>query len=754
MPKILLLCLCLALCACAAHVTPPSIVSQKSLTVERLFASPDLDGPAPANLKISTDGKRIGFLRGSAENRLRYDLWEFNIASGQSRRLVSATDIVAGNETLSDAERARRERQRISALSGIVDYFFSPDGASVLFPLSGDLYLYHLGSGETRQLTDTPAAEIDPKFSPNGRYVSFVRNRELQIIDLKTSLTSQLTNDASETVANGLADFIAQEEMGRNTGYWWAPDESAIAFLQTDDAGVELTERYEVYADNIKIIEQRYPATGTTNITNRLGVFRLSDSTLRWIDLGGNNDIYVPRVDWFPESNALAVQRQSRSQQQLELLRVQLDGATVQILLTETSETWVNIFDELTFLPKRGEFIWSSDRDGFKHLYLYDYSGNLQRQLTSGGWEVTGNRSNRALQHVDVENNQIYFMATAESPTERHLYVAAFDDESDSPPQRLTDTAGWHDVSISDGGEFLVDQFSAGDIPPQVKVYSLAMEELGAIEANSLDDSHPYAEFRSDHASMTFGILPAEDGQSLHYYIRVPKAASATKPHPVIVMVYGGPHGQRVRNAWGNLIEQVMVERGYVVFSLDNRGTSFRGTAFDSPIYRRLGQDEVLDQQVGVEFLRSLEFVDAQRIGIFGWSYGGYMALQCLMQTPQLYAAGVAGAPVTDWSLYDTHYTERYLGTPANNPAGYEAGSVFPYVDALAAPLLLMHGMADDNVLFSNTTRLMQALQKSNKRFELMTYPGSKHSLIRGHQEGVHAYETILDFFDRHLARP
>ncbi|MEM7277279.1 MAG: S9 family peptidase [Pseudomonadota bacterium] len=731
-------------------MTPQNLPA--TLSIERVFADPGLNGPAPANIKISPDSSRVAFLRGTAENQLRYDLWEFNRKTGNTGLLVSADSIASVDAELSDEEKARRERQRISALSGIVDYHFSPDGQALLFPLGGDLYLYNLVTGNTNALTQSAGAEIDPKFSPKGRYISFVRGHDLYMIEIETGKETRLTDTGSETVRNGLAEFIAQEEMDRDTAYWWAPDETAIAFLQTDESGVAIEKRYEVYAEKINIVEQRYPATGTANATYKLGILDVGSLATQFLDLGDEPDIYIARVDWYPDSLYLTAQRQSRDQRTLDLLRFDRHSGNARTLLTETSDIWIDLYDDLHFLPERKQFVWASARDGFKHFYLYDYEGNLQRQLTAGDWEVTGNRNKQALLSIDKVSGDIFFMATKATPTERHLYRSNLKVQKNRGPQRISDTAGWHNISFANDSSFYVDSFSNGDTPPQVRVHKANGDALGFIEENPLNDQHPYAPYLATHASMEFGTLKANDGQDLHYYIKRPKEASSEK-RPAIVFVYGGPHGQRVKNQWGGLIEQAFVQRGYVVFSLDNRGTDFRGTDFDAPIYQRLGQDEVLDQQVGAKYLASLPDVDPKRIGIYGWSYGGYMTLMCMLKTPDTYAAGVAGAPVTDWHLYDTHYTERYLGHPEQNPEGYEAGSVFPFVKNLNAPLLLMHGMADDNVLFSHTTKLMQTLQSEGKLFELMTYPGSKHSLIRGPREGTHAFRSILDFFDRHLGQ-
>jgi dipeptidyl-peptidase-4 len=274
---------------------------------------------------------------------------------------------------------------------------------------------------------------------------------------------------------------------------------------------------------------------------------------------------------------------------------------------------------------------------------------------------------------------------------------------------------------------------------------------IAFIEDNRLDESHPYHPYLASRPSIEFGTLEAEDGQALYYRMLKPADFDAGKQYPVVVYVYGGPMGQSVINAWTVGFNEILARRGFVVFTVDNRGTGFRGTAFDAPLYRHMGKVEVADQLVGVDYLRSLDFVDPDRIGIWGWSYGGYMTLMSLFKHPDVFAAGVSGAPVTDWTLYDTHYTERYLGTPQNNAEGYEASGVFPYVGNLAAPLLLIHGMADDNVLFTNSTKLMKSLQDEGRPFDVMTYPGSKHGLTRVPATGEHAYAHILRFFRQHL---
>ncbi len=721
-----------------------------ALDIDRLFASPDLSGPAPRAVAISPDSTRVTFLKGKESDRLQMDLWEYHVEDNATRLLVDSEDIVAGPEQLSEEELSRRERLRIVDQRGIVSYEFSPDGGSLLFPLNGDLFLYELASGKTRQLTATKAGETDPKFSPEGEFVSFIRDQNLFVIDLENDRERQLTTDGGGLISNGMAEFIAQEEMDRYTGYWWSPDDSAVAFLRVDESPVRVVERFEVYAEEFKVYEQRYPETGTPNVSVRLGVVSLADNDIRWMDLGKDTDIYVPRVDWFPNSQHLAVQRQSRDQRTLELLKIDTTAGQSRVLLTETSDTWIDLHNELVLLESSPRFIWASSRSGYKHLYLYDNEGALIRPLTKGPWEVVhGGRGKSAVLHVDEARGIAHVTGTLDSPLERHVYAVPL--ETTGEPRRLSQPAGWHRAAFADNGNFYVNTFQSVDTPPQVAVFDRNGTHLAFIEENRLDQSHPYYPYLHSRPGIEFGTLEAKDGQTLHYRIRKPADFDPGRRYPVIVYVYGGPGGQSVTNQWSAGFLDVLGTNGYIVFTIDNRGTGYRGVAFDAPIHRRLGDVEVVDQVTGVEYLRSLPYVDTGRIGVFGWSYGGYMALMCMFKAPDVFAAGVSGAPVTDWALYDTHYTERYMGTPQGNGDGYEAASVFPYATELKGPLLIMHGMADDNVLFTNSTKLFKTLQDEGLDFDSMTYPGSKHALLRVPATGKHGYRKILRFFDTHL---
>ncbi|MCX2779543.1 S9 family peptidase [Microbulbifer thermotolerans] len=680
------------------------------------------------------------FLKGREEDYNRYDLWEYNIADGKSRILVNSDSLHKGEEQLSDEEKARRERQRIYG-SGIMEYTWSENGKSLLFPLAGDVYYYDLERGTAKRLTETEAFETDVRVSPKGRYVSFIRDQNIFIVDLQTGRERQLTRDGGGAIKNGMAEFVAQEEMDRMTGYWWSPDERHIAYLRVDESPVDEVVRSEIYADRIEMIRQRYPAAGRPNVKIQLGLLDIDTGKTRWLDLGKEEDIYIPRVDW-ARDDLLSYQWQNRSQQKLELRLYDLTSGKTRKLLTETSDTWVNLHDDLHFLKDSDSFIWSSERDGYKHLYLYDLKGKLLRQLTEGDWAVD------ELSAVDEERALLYFTGRKDTPLERHLY--AVDLNGKEGVRRVSRRAGMHGIAFAKDASGYIDKFSSITTPPQVSLHRADGERITWLEENAVVKGHPLYPYKKDWIVPEFGSFKAPEGHQLYYRLYKPAGFDAKKKYPVLVFLYGGPHAQLVTNSWDREFNQYMAQQGYVVFTLDNRGSAHRGTAFENPIYKRMGTVEVDDQVAGVKFLRSLPYVDGDNIGVYGHSYGGYMALMTMFKAGDYFKAGVSGAPVTDWTLYDTHYTERYMGNPNTDGEEYQASSVFPYVDGLKGPLLIYHGMADDNVLFTNTTRLIKTMQDKGKQFELMTYPGKKHSL-RGKPTRIHMYTMIARFFDRHL---
>ena len=458
-----------------------------------------------------------------------------------------------------------------------------------------------------------------------------------------------------------------------------------------------------------------------------------------------NRDIYLVRADWSADSTQLLYQLQSRDQKRLDLISVDAATLAQRVLLTETSTTWVAIHDDLRMLPNARQFIWASERSGRNHLYLYDMDGTLLHPITQGEWGIDN------LLAVDEAAGRVYVASNRDAVIDKQVYMLHLNGSNASKPKRISTGDGWHDAAFARSGKVYVDTWSDPDTPPQVSIRQADGALVGWLEKNALDAGHPYQPYLAAHLQTEYGTLKANDGQTLYYSMLKPRNFSAARRYPVMLSTYGGPHAQHVSRKWGNLFDQYMAQQGFVVFRLDNRGSSRRERSFTDAIYGALGKHEVEDQISGIDWLAQQSFVDPKRIGVFGWSYGGFMSLRLLAAASNKLAMGVAVAPVTDWSLYDTHYTEQFVGaTPKQDPAAYAQSGVFAHLDGLTAPLLLVHGMADDNVLFSNSTRLIDALVNQGVQFDLMTYPGGKHG-ISGRKAQVHVYRTIEAFFKRQL---
>ncbi len=721
-----------------AETPVTSTMPSTDLTIERVFASPSLNGKVPRGVKLSPDGRWLTLLRNRPDDRERYDLWGFDRTSGKWSMLVDSLKLGSGRE-LTEAEKMQRERQRIGDLKGIVTYDWAADSKAILVPLDGDLYLARL-DGTTQRLSDTPEGELNPALSPKGAFVSFVRDRRLWTGTVGGAAVPVTPAEAAETVHWGEAEFVAQEEMARFTGYWWAPDDSRIAVQRFDDAGVATVTRTAIGAEDTKTFTQRYPLAGTANSEVSLWVMRPDGSARVQVDLGPNKDIYLARVDWAKDGKTLYVQRQSRAQTQLDMLMVDPATGAAKVLFTETAapKSWINLSHDYRFL-KDGSLIWWSERDGFGHLW--HFKNGTWRQLTKGEWVVT------SLVGVDEAKGRVTFTATKDDVLATQVY--AIDLSSPDKVERLSEL-GWVNGANMDakGQSLLVYRSNTGQ-PPQVYLADGKGKRIAWVEENRIDDAHPYAPFRMGHKVPEFGTITAADGTVLHWRMILPDLEKG-KRYPVFFDHYGGPTNQQVTRGWVNPLAQAIVDKGYIYFQIDNRGSDNRGVAFASQLYHAMGGVEVEDQVAGAKFLKTLAYVDHDRIATYGWSYGGYMTLKMLQAHPGVFAAGIAGAPVTKWELYDTHYTERYLGDPRVVPEVYTRANAMADAAKMTDPLLLIHGMADDNVVFENSSALIGRMQANAVPFEMMLYPGYTHR-VGGPKVGVHLWETIFGFLDRNM---
>ncbi len=749
MKTFLALALGLAMTALSAHAASPASQGPR-LTPERVFASPSISGPAARGVKVSPDGRWVSWLKPQEKDQFRLDLWAAPTAGGDPRRVISADVVEPPGEALDPAEKARRERQRLAALHGVVDYDWAETGDKVLIPAADGLFLADIATGEATKLTG--AGAIDGRLSRRGAYVGFVREGTLFVQSLATGEKTQISPKAEGGVSFGVAEFVAQEEMGRYDGYWFSPDETWIAYARVDESQVQIAHRLEVGTDGVRIVDQRYPYAGTPNAIVELFVKPLTGGAPVKVDLGADADIYLARVAWSRDGGTLYVERQNRAQTRIDLLAVDPATGASRILLTETGEPWVAIDDDFHPLEDGG-FLWGSARTGVHQLYLYDGEGRLIRAVTSGEVPHAGGGGGAGvhapgLAGVDEAKGLVYFMASGDTPIERQLYVASYRDPG--PPRALTSGHGWWTAVMPKAANVFVGYYSDPQTPPQSGLYDVNGRRLRWIEENALGPNHPFAPYAARYAAPEYGILKAADGEDLHYMIQKPVGFDPKRKYPVVVEVYGGPGVQVVTRAWQNPRDKLFLEDGFILFSLDNRGSSNRSMAFQGAIHGRMGSVEVDDQLVGLDWLRAQPFVDPDRIGVSGWSYGGFMTLRMMTDPRTRLRAGAAGAPPTDWRLYDTHYTEQYMGDPTANKAGYDASEVVPRLKDLQGRLLLMQGLADDNVQVENSIAVMARLQELSTPFDLMLYPGQRHG-IQGEARQLHLWRTMQAFFDREL---
>ena len=714
--------------------------AQEKLTLERVFASPDLAGPQPRALKLSPDGSLVTLLKPRADEKERLDLWAIDSKTGAERMLVDSKKTGSGAE-LSEAEKMQRERDRsVAGSTGITSYDWSSDGKSILVPVDGDLYLAAL-DGRVTRLTDTPDGELNGVVSPKGGFVSFVRGGNLFTQPIGGA-ERQLTQGASDTISWGVAEFVAQEEMDRRTGYWWSPDDSRIAVARVDESPVGIVTRTAIGGEGTKVYQQRYPAAGTLNAIVDLYVMKPDGSGQVKVDLGTEKDIYLARVDWSKDGKTLYVQRENRDQKRLDLLAVDPATGKAKIALTETAKSWINLSNNFHSL-KDGSFLWWSEKSG--HGHLYRVNGAKWTALTSGDWDV------RDVVGVDEAKQLIYFTGNRETPLEQQLYVSPLG--KPGPAMALTQKGWWNDAVMDAAATRVVVTRQNSDQPKQVYLADNSGKQLQWLSENALTGSHPYAPYVASHVKTTFGTVKASDGTTLYTKIMTPPMEPG-KRYPVFMIHYGGPGGGRqVTNTWSGALNQYLVDRGWIVFAIDNRGTPDRGKAFEDHLYRAMGTVEVEDQLKGVEWLKAQPYVDPRRIATYGWSYGGYMSLKLLEKAPGVFAAAGFGAPVTRGQLYDTHYTERYLGQPQDKPSAYPASGAVDESVKIRDPLLLIHGMSDDNVVFDNATALMARMQGAAVPFEMMAYPGQTHR-VGGPGISVHLWRTIEDFLAKRAGGP
>jgi dipeptidyl-peptidase-4 len=697
----------------------PSAMTSQALTIERIYSQPSLSGRLTRGLAWTPDGKLLSYFEDRANGKnVETELWILDTSSGERRMLISSDKL----QTILPGDLPKATQVTGLRRPPPAAYQWAPSttpgGGAILFEGPTALAWFDLKTQSARTLVSGKAPLGDPKISPDGRYVSFVRNHNLWFVKINEGEVRALTHGGSEDVRKGELDWIYPEELQNKTAYWWAPDSSSIAFFEMDERLVPQYPLVDFRSFDGDAQVERYPPAGAPNPIVRVFTASLNGGEARLMDTGVAKDMYLPRVTWLPDSKRLAVERLNRAQNEIELLIANVSSGKSRVVLSEKDQYWINVSDDLYFFKDGKRFLWSSERSGYRHLYLYDLDSKQIQQLTKGDWEVT------AVSAVDEAKGLVFFTATEKSPLERHLFRVALDGSGFA---RVTGDAGTHTIDISPDAAVFIDTYSNTVTPPRQDLRRADGSFLTAINENKVTDLAGY------HLSpIEFLSVRSHDHIELNAMMIKPPDFNPQQKYPVLVFTYGGPRVQIVLNAWGGstlLWEQLMAQKGYIIFALDNRGSAGRGHLFEEPIHYRLGAQELSDQRDGVEYLKSIPFVDAKRLGIWGWRYGGHLTLHAMFEDPEDFKVGFAGSPVTNWHYYDSIYTERYLGLLPGNEESYQESSAIEKVKQLRGKLLIAHGTGDDNVHFANTLALIDDFIEQGKYIEVLLFPGRSHGV-------------------------
>ncbi len=726
---------CIGLLVCLAQ---PVAAQERDLTLDDIFDPQqrvDFDGSPPQGLVWLDDDHYLQ--RATQPDARLAPLRKVHAVTGRSDPFFDAEVMQTALTSVPgiDADDAQQVARR-------ADHLMNGGRTALVFELTNDLYHYALDTHEVSRLTHSPEPEEEVSFSPDGTFVAFVRDRDLYVVDVDARREYALTTAGDDSVRNGILDWVYQEEIygrGNFRGYWWSPDSQRLVYLQLDDSEVPTFTVVDHIPYHPEVENWDYPKAGDRNPTAKLGVVRSSGGETTWIDI----DEYQPSqplvvdVGWSPDSAHVVFQVQNREQTWLDLNIATPSGDRTR-LLRETTDAWVNVNGPPTWLED-GSFLWFSERTGWKHLYHHRADGSVVRQVTDGPWEV------RALHGVDESTGWAYFSGTERSPIGSDIYRVRLDGSNIT---RLSDAPGTHRARFNPSLTRYIDTWSNITTPPRVRLHAADGSDVRVVDANRVTVLDEYR-----LSDPEFLQVENRDGFVMEAMMIKPPDFDPSQRYPVYQHVYGGPHVQRVTDVWAGsryLYWQLLAQHGVIVWVMDNSTASGKGAGSTWPVYQNFGELELRDIEDGIAWLGEQPYVDIARVGIEGWSYGGYMVTFALTHS-QSFAMGIAGGSVTDWRDYDTIYTERYMRMPQNNPDGYDRSASRFSASNLNGALLLIHGTMDENVHMQNTLQFAYELQKAGKSFDMMIYPRSRHRLGGPDQE-KHRHIKMLEFVLRHLA--
>jgi dipeptidyl-peptidase-4 len=692
-----------------------TLAQQKTLTIDDIFdpvKKVNFNGTTPT-IRWLKDGTHY-LLTNEPSKQPR--LVKVNAVTGEATPFFDSSKMAAAFMTLGGITD-----QDAKQLSNRGSYDLNKDETALLINWANDLFHYDLRTNQAIRVTNNPEEEVGETFSPNGRMIGFVRGNNIYVFDIAQQRERRLTADGTSKILNGRLDWVYQEELygrGNFEAYWWSPDSTMLVYLRFDETPVpEFTVVDHIpYRQNLEVTP--YPKAGDPNPLVQLGVVNAAGGDTRWIDTFKYQpaDFLIVRVAWTPDSKKIAYQAQNREQTFLDLNFADARDGKSTTLFRETSKAWVEVITNPHFL-KDGSFLWESERTGWRHLYHYAADGKLIKQVTDGKWEV------RSVDRIDEQNGTVYVTTTEHSHIAPQPYSV---DLASGRLTRLSTNEGTHRVSFNPTATHFIDFWSDVNTPTQTRLFASNGKLVRVIEENKVDALKQYKLGQTELMQ-----VKTRDGFVMEAMIIKPPDFDPRKKYPVVEFTYSGPHAPQVRNTWGSttyMWHQLLAQKGYLIWVCDNRTASGKGAESEWPVYKNFGELELRDLEDGLTWLKSQPYVDGSRIGIWGWSYGGFMTSYAMTHSKS-FKIGIAGGTVADWRDYDTIYTERYMATPQNNLEGYRKSSPITAAKDLSGKLLLIHGAMDDNVHMQNTIQFAYELQKAGKQFELMIYPKSRHGV-------------------------